>query len=258
MPDSALEYLAGSSIRPSTLAALRDHGRLSIRDLEDQVSASRRTLKRTLAAMESRGWVRPVDGAYEFTALGAAILSAYEAFRDRERLASRLKPFLEHVPAATFDVDIDALADAEVIAPDDDPTAFADRLVDLRAEATRVREYTPFLLIDSVRQLSAQAGNGESSPDVTLVLRTDAPPQSSPEYADRFETLTAAPNIDVRLNPDGPSLGIGIADGRAFLGTANGRGMPHTLLVSDAPEVVDWAERQFEACLSAAEPIPTE
>jgi len=255
MSDTALEYLAGSSVRPATLAALRDHDRLSIRELDDRMSASRRTLKRTLNAMESRGWVRSIGGTYEFTALGGTILDTYEEFRDHERLADRLQPFLEHAPAATFDLGLDALADADVVAPDDDPGAFADRLVDLRAAATRVREYAPFLLIDSVRQLSAQAKNGESTPEVTLVLGTDLPPQSSPEYADRFETLTAAPNIDVRLNSDGPPLGIGIADDRAFLGTANGRGMPHALLVSDASEVVDWAERQFESCLSAAEPI---
>lgn len=258
MPDSALEYLAGSPVRSTTLAALRDHGPLSIRDLDDRVSVSRRTLKRTLNTMESRGWIRPVDGAYELTAFGAAILFANEEFRDRKRLADRLRPFLEHAPAAVFDIGIDALADAEVLAPDADPTAFADRLVDLRTGVARVREYTPFLLIDSVRQLSTQAENGGSPPDVTLVLRTDVPPQSSPEYAERFETLIAAPNVDVRLNPDGPSLGIGIADGRAFFGMANGRGMPHALLVSDAPAVVDWAERRFEDCLSGADPLSPE
>jgi len=183
MSDTALEYLAGSVVRPDSLAVLRDGGRLSLRDLADRVSASRRTVKRTLNAMESRGWVRPTNGAYELTALGVAMLSAYETFRERSHTATRLRPFLEHVPASLFDLDIDVLADATVVTPDDDPTVIADRLVDLRSGATRIREYTPYLLLDSVRQFADQVGGDQLYPDVTLVVETDTPPRSSTEYA---------------------------------------------------------------------------
>jgi predicted transcriptional regulator len=255
MPDSALEYLAGSPVRPATLTAFRDQGRLSLRDLDDRVSASRRTLKRTLRAMESRGWVHASDGAYEFTALGACILSAYEEFRDCERIADRLRPFLEHTPATAFDLDIDALTDADVVEPVDDPTAFADKLLDIRAGADRLREYAPFLLLDSVRQLATRVDDGPPAPDVTLVVRTDAPPRSSSEYADRFATLVEAPSADVRRNPDGPMLGFGIADGHAFLGVADENGMPTVLLAGESADLVEWVESRFEAVRAAAESI---
>jgi predicted transcriptional regulator len=255
MSDTALEYLAGSPIRPAILAALRDHGRLPLRDLVDRVSASRRTLKRTLRAMESRGWVHASNGTYEFTALGACILAAYEEFRDCERIADRLRPFLEHTPATVFDLDIDALADANVVEPVDDPTAFADTLLDIRASADRLREYAPFLLLDSVRQLSNRVDDGPPDPDVTLVVRTDAPPRSSPEYADRFETLVEAPSVDVRRNPDGPMLGFGVADGHAFLGAADENGTPTVLLTGESAALVEWVESRFEVVHAAAEPI---
>lgn len=258
MPDTAIEYLVGSTVRPDTLAVLRDHGRLSLRALEDQLSASRRTVKRTLSAMESRGWVRPVDGTYELTAFGAMILSAYEEFRECERTVTRLRPFLEHVPARTFDLGVETVADATVISPEDDPTAFVDRLVELRAGTSRLRQYTPFLLLDSVRQLAEQVRNGQSTPDVMLVLGTDAPPQASPEYAEQFETLADAPSVDIRLYSDGPPIGFGVADGHAFFGAADSRDIPHSLLVSDAPGVVAWVEREFEAYFDAAEPLSTE
>jgi len=258
MPDTAIEYLAGSTVRPDTLIALRDHGRLSIRALEDQLSASRRTVKRTLSAMESRGWVRPADGTYELTAFGAMILSAYEEFRECERTVMRLRPFLEHVPATTFDLGVETVADATVISSEDDPTAFVDRLVELRAGTSRLCQYAPLLLLDSVRQLAKQVRNGQPAPDVNLVLGTDTPPRASPEYAEQFETLVAAPSVDVRLYPDGPPIGFGVADGRAFFGAADRRDLPHSLLVSDAPEVVAWVEREFEAYFDAAEPVPTE
>jgi len=258
MSDTGLEYLAGSSVRPEALAVLREHDRLALRDVAERLPASRRTAKRTLHAMESRGWVRAVDGTYELTALGAALLSAYEEFRECERIATRYRPFLEHVPAAALDLDIETLADATVVCAGGDPTAFADSLVDLRAEATRVREYTPFLLLDSVRQLANQVEHGRSESDVTLVLRTDVPPQSSPEYAERFETLVAAQNVDILVYPDGPSIGFGVADGDAFFGAADTRDRPTSLLVSDTPDAISWVERQFEACLDAAEPVTLE
>jgi predicted transcriptional regulator len=255
MADSAFEYLAGSELRPAVLAALRAEGPLPLREVADRVSASRRTVKRTLRAMESRGWTRSVDGAYELTALGAAMLSAHEEFCERCHLATQFQPFLEHVSAATFDVDIDALTDATVISTEDDPTVITDRLVDLRSDATRIREYTPYLLLDSVRQLAAQVDNGQPPPEMTLVVGTDAPPRSSTEYVEGFETLIASSDADVRRHPDGPPFGFGVVDGRAFFGTTDAQGMPHALLESDAPALVSWVERRFESFLDAAEPI---
>jgi predicted transcriptional regulator len=257
MSDTALEYLAGSDVRPESLATLRDQGPLSLRDLSDRVPASRRTVKRTLTEMESRGWVKPRDGAYELTALGATMLSAHEDFRERSQVATRLRPFLEHAPAPTFDLDVCALDDATMISPDDDPTAVIDSLVDLRAGAERVREYTPYLLLDSVRQLAEQVG-GRSAPDVALVLSTETPSQPSPEYCDRFETLLASPNADVRLHHDGPEIGFGVVDDHAFFGVTDAQRMPQALLVSDDDAVVSWVERRFADYRDAAEPLSPE
>ncbi|MEF8857078.1 MAG: hypothetical protein V5A16_06610 [Haloplanus sp.] len=258
MPDTALEYLVGSSVRLATLVALREHGRLSLRDLDDRVSASRRTLKRTLDAMESRGWVQPVDGAYELTALGDCTLSAYEKVRDCERLADRVRPFLEHTPAAAFDLDVEALAGATVTTSADDPTAFTDHLLEVRADTSRVREYAPFLMLDSVRQLAHRVESGHSAPDVTLVLQTATPPQSSPEYTERFETLLDAESVDIWLYPDGPMIGMGVADDHGFLGAADGSGIPKILLASDSPELVEWIERTLDDYVDAAERLTPE
>jgi predicted transcriptional regulator len=258
MADSSFEYLAGSELRPAVLAVLRAEA-LPLREVADRVAASRRTVKRTLSAMESRGWIRPADGAYELTTLGATVLAAHEAFRERIRTARRLRPFLERVPASEFDPGIDALADVSVYTPDDDPTAFVDHLVELRSGATRVREYTPFLMLDSLEQFSEGFGNGGSDGDVTLVVRTDTPPRSSPTYDERFTALVEAPHADLYVDPDGPTdIAFGVADGTAFLGVADDDGMPGALLEGDATELVSWVERHVDDCLDAAEPITPE
>ncbi|SDZ93909.1 Predicted transcriptional regulator, contains HTH domain [Haloplanus vescus] len=254
MGEDALAFLANSAVRPEILTALREHGPLSVRDLDDRLSVSRRTLKRTLSTMADRGWVRVNDGAYEFTALGDAILSAYEGFRARERVVNRCRTFLEHTPADQFDAGIDALSDATVVDSETDPTAPVDRVVELRNEATRLRQYAPFLLVDSVEQLTERVA-GDSPLDATLVLQRATPPDAADAYRERFEALATAPSIDVHIYPDGPPFGFGVADGHAFVGAADANGMPHALLEGETPPLVSWVDRRLDRYLELADPF---
>ncbi|WP_248897958.1 helix-turn-helix transcriptional regulator [Haloplanus halobius] len=257
MSDTALEYLVGSTTRPATLTALRDHGRLSIRALEDRASVSRRTLKRTLGTMESRGWVQSVDGTYELTSLGVAILSAYERCRENERIAERFRPFLERTPASAFDLGIGELNGSNLVDPTGDPTAPTDRLLELRTDASRIRECAPFLLRDSVSQFVERATAERSPPSVTLVLADGrpTPEQYTEAYCEQFETLLDAPSVDVYANSDGVRIPFGLADGHAFVGSMEPDGMPHTLIDGEQSALVDWADRRFEAALAAATPL---
>ena len=255
MSDTALEYLLGSETRPAALTALRDAGPLSARRLEERVSASRRTLKRTLRTMESRGWVEPADGGYELTALGETALATYERGRKRERIARRVRPVLEHAPAAAFGLDVEALADATVVRPDDDPTAPVDRLLELRAGASHLREAAPFLVRDTVEQLAERVTTESPPPAVTLVLgeAEPSPEAYSGAYCDRFRDLIDAPTVDVHVADDVP-FAVGVADGHAFLGVASRDDVRGFLLESDDDAVVDWAERSIDRHLEQADP----
>jgi len=257
MSDTALEYLLGSVTRPETLTALREGGRLSPRQLEEQVSASRRTLKRTLRTMESRGWVRSVDGGYELTAMGAAMLSSYDCFRRRARLAEEVRPFLERTPASAFDLDVEALTDATVVRPDADPTAPVDRLLELRDDATRIREVAPFLLHDTVEQLATRVEHDPTLQEVTLVLEdaTPQPSEFSPAYCDRFRTVVGSPHVDVYVAATDVPFAFGVADGNAFLGSSGIDDMTGALLESDDDAVVDWVHRSVDRYLDHAEPL---
>ncbi|GAB6860459.1 helix-turn-helix transcriptional regulator [Haloplanus litoreus] len=257
MSDTALEYLLGSATRPETLTALREGGYLSARQLEERVSASRRTLKRTLRTMESRGWVRSVDGGYELTAMGATMLSSYDCFRRRERLAEEARPFLERTPASAFDLDVEALADATVVRPDTDPTAPVDRLLELRADATRIREVAPFLLNDTVEQLATRVEHDPTLQEVTLVLEeaTPHPSEFSPTYCDRFRAVVDSPRTDVYVAAADVPFAFGVADGHAFLGSSGVDDMAGALLESDDEAVVDWVDRSIDRCLDHADPL---
>lgn len=256
MSDAALDYLVGSPVRVGTLRAFRRDGVLSVRELDDRLSASRRTLKRTLREMRSRGWVRDVGDEYELTALGGTLLAAYEEFRDRERIAERLRPVLERTPAAAVDLDVEALADATVVDPGDDPTAPMDRLLDLRANATELRECAPYLLYDSVEQMADRVTDERSPPDVTLVLGDGDPAMDRfpTGYREQFEAMADAPSVDIYTHPDDIRFAFGVADDHAFVVGVALDGVDHTLLESDDPAAVDWATRRFEAYRSAATP----
>ncbi|WP_338741273.1 helix-turn-helix transcriptional regulator [Haloplanus salilacus] len=256
MSDTALDYLVGSPVRVETLRAFRADGILSARELDDRLSASRRTLKRTLREMCSRGWIREVDDAYELTSLGGMLLSAYEEFRDRECTAERLRPVFEQTPAAAVDLDVEAAADATVVDTDDDPTDPIDHLLDLRANATELRECAPYLLYDSVEQLAERVTDESSPPDVTLVLGTTSPPMERfpAGYREHFDAMVDAPSVDVYAHPDDIRFSFGIADDHAFVVGVNLDGVAHTLLESDDPAVVDWATRRFETYRVAAAP----
>lgn len=258
MSDDALDYLVGSPVRVDTLRAFRADGVLSARELDDRLSASRRTLKRTLREMCSRGWLREVGDGYELTTLGGTLLSTYEEFRDRERLAERLRPVLEQTPAAgvALDIDLEALDDATVVDTDDDPTDPIDHLLDLRANATELRECAPYLLYDSVEQLADRVTDDPSPPDVTLVLGDASPSMDRfpPGYRERFEALTDAPSVDVYASSDDIRFSFGVADDHAFVVGVALDGVAHTLLETDDPAVVEWANRRFEEYRSAAAP----
>jgi len=254
MGEDALVFLTGSAVRPEVLTALRERGRLSLRDLEARLSVSRRTLKRTLGQMEGRGWVRPRDGEYELTALGDAMFTAYETFRERERAIRRCRSFLEHTPADQFDAGVDALADVTLVSAESDPSAPVDRIVEIRNAATEIRQYAPFLFIDTVRQLADRA-TGESPLNATLVLGQALPDNVSAEYREQFEALAAAPGVDVYIYPDGPWLGLGVADGHAYVGVSDVERVPRALLEGDTPSLVAWVNQQLDRYLERAEPF---
>ena len=218
------------------------------------LSVSRRTLKRTLGQMEGRGWVRPRDGEYELTALGDAMFTAYETFRERERAIRRCRSFLEHTPADQFDAGVDALADVTLVSAESDPSAPVDRIVEIRNAATEIRQYAPFLFIDTVRQLADRA-TGESPLNATLVLGQALPDNVSAEYREQFEALAAAPGVDVYIYPDGPWLGLGVADGHAYVGVSDVERVPRALLEGDTPSLVAWVNQQLDRYLERAEPF---
>lgn len=242
--DDALSFLSSSSARARVLLTLDAEGELDREDLYDRLDASRRTVKRALAALNERGYIADNGGTYRPTALGRAVADAHRTYVERTERAEHLAPFLSRVDPEDFDLDPEQLADAEVVVGDKAaPLAAFDKFAELRVAADTVRMVSPVVQAESIAQVAAHAGTGTFSFDV--VLAADAVDAAREEYGDDFrETLAADEFATYRYEGDVPFVVAVLDDVAAFAVSENGR--PHALVLSESDAAREWANEAFE------------
>lgn len=248
--DGAVEFLAGSENRVETLVALRDAGVADQRSIADSVDASRRTVKRTLDALEERGWVvvENSTGPYRITALGELVLDAYLDVTDRLSAADRLGPFLQRIPTDEFDLDPLTLEDAEIIVRgENQPYAPMDRVLEVRRDASTIREVADIIQADSAAQLRERVENGELTATVVLEASVLDAVEENDGYAEEFEAALASDGATFYQYEGDVPFVFGLMDDTVVMGVTDDMGIPDAVVVSDTPDVRDWAERRFEA-----------
>ncbi|MFB6123154.1 MAG: helix-turn-helix transcriptional regulator [Haloferacaceae archaeon] len=250
-----LAFLAQSRNRHEALSALRTTAPLDRYDLEDRLDASRRTVIRTLDALADRGYVTDSDGEYRLTAYGSFLAARFAEFADDVRTVDRLAPFLSHVSADAFDLDPRHLADADVYVADaGSPYALLDRTLQLRREATRIREVAPAVEKKSVEQLARRVRNGDDV-DVQVVLPESAAEAatSSPDYREDHLTALRSDDVEMYVVPDSVGTFVGVLDDTVAIATAKA-GRPHALVVTTDDAAVAWAEETFARYRDRARP----
>lgn len=258
LSNGVVSYLTGSENRVETLRAVRADGVVEQRTIADSVDASWRTVKRTLNDLEERGWVLAVDGVGEWriSALGATVLDAYLDFVDRLEPATHLAPFLRRIPPGTLDIELDALADAEVVvSAENQPYAPMDRVLEIRRNAGRIREVVNIVQADSASQLRERVENGDLEAEVVLEAGVLDAIATNDEYAEEFEGALAADGVTFYAYEGSVPYVLGIMDDTVLLGVTDEKGMPEAMVKSDADEVREWAESRFEAFREDAEEV---
>lgn len=253
--DGAVAFLAASENRVEALEALREVGQADQRTVGASVDASRRTVKRTLDALEDRGWVVAENstGPYRITALGDLVLDAYLDVVDRLAAADRLGPFLERVPADAFDLDPLALADAEIVVrAENQPYAPMDRVLAVRREASTIREVADIIQADSAGQLRERVEAGELTATVVLESGVLDAVSENDGYADEFEAALASDGTDFYAYEGDVPFVFGLMDDTVVMGVTDDVGIPDAVVVSDDPAVREWAEALFESYRDAA------
>lgn len=248
--NGALTFLAGSENRVEVLMLLRDDGPFEQRGIVDAVDASKRTVKRSLDSLEDHGWVSASDRRkeYRITALGELVLDAYTDVVDRLSVADRLGPFLERVPADALDIDPLALVDAEVVTRgDNQPYAPMDRVLEVRRDASHIREVVDIIQADSVGQLRERVESGDLEADVVLEAGVLDAVAENDGYADQFEAALAADDVTFHVFDGSLSFVFGVMDDVVVLGVTDNQGLPEAVIISDDPTVRQWATARFES-----------
>lgn len=252
MTGDALVFLARSPNRAAVLAALRE-APADRTTLRERVDASRVTVGRITTDLEERGWIERSGQGYRVTAAGRAVSEAYERFVDTVETTRRLADVFEYLPTERFDFDVVRLADAEVLVPTPtDPGHHLSRLAAMFERYDTVR-----LVAHAVepRVVTTAAENGTTihgvvTPEVVDAMRAD------PALLDRAVPMVEEGTLDLRVaGRDVVDVQFGVFGRETMISADDDLGIPRGIVVSEAPEVREWALSAYESFRERATPL---
>jgi predicted transcriptional regulator len=251
-----LAYLTRSDNRTAALLLLEREGGLAQSEIEQRLSASRRTVSRILAELTEGGYVREADSGYHLTRFGAIVIDAYRQCKEQTDLARRYQPFLANVDDADVDFDPEFLRGADItVSTDAEPYAALDRMLALRRDASQVRAAASLITKKSIEQITDRLRSDETVEfefvfPVSLYERL----QSQPAYSEPFRKMTAAPSVTTWIRQEEIPLLHAVTDGVTAVGTSVA-GSPHALVESTNPELREWVTARLDQFRQQAVPI---
>lgn len=248
-----LQFLSQSKNRALALKVLADRGPLDRDELEARLDTSHRTVIRVVNALTERGYLSEADDGLSLTPFGAHVADRLSAFLADARVALEHRPLLSHGPPALADLPVEALAGAEqVVSSESEPFAVLDRLLAVRADATRIREIAPGVERKSIDQLYRRVERGDDL-DVEIVIPETASETagSRSEYAAQHAATLESDAVDVYVHPEPIRFAAGLADDTATVAVMRDE-QPYACAVSDSPELRTWASDLFETYRSEA------
>jgi len=253
----SVQFLAQSPNRVAILGALDDGSVKDRYDLEGSIEATRRTVLRTLGDLVEYGFVQERNDGYRRSTLGGRVYREYKAFVENVTFEDELATFLSDVPDDLFSFPVDRFEDSEVtVATAGGSYAPLDRLLDLRADATRIRDLAPAVERRSVRQLADRIEDGvDVSVEIVLSETALEAASTDQQYAPVHETTVTADAVDMFVAPGEFEIGMCIADRTVAIGTPGPNDHVRALCVTDDPVVLEWAHDYVDERLESAEPL---
>ena len=242
-----LQFVSQSENRVKALIVLTETEPITRDDLETRLDVSHRTVIRVVNTLTDRGYVQESDNGLRLTPFGAHLASRLDSFVADAEIALEFRPLLEHGPPLLREMDLAVLEDAElVVASESKPFAILDRLLDLRAEATRFREVAPGVEQKSLEQL-AQRVRSDEEIDVEVIIPESASvaAESQPKYREDHATTLESDQVDIYVHPEPIRFAAGVVDDTAAIAVMRD-GQPYAIAISDAPAMRTWVENVFE------------
>lgn len=250
-----LEFLARSPNRIQILEVLSEACRAEKDEIQAAIEGTRTTLTRNLDALEERGLIQTNNPECTITPSGQALVEDFLNLVETGSVAMRFQEFFRWVSADEFDLDLQALADADIYtAASGDPWAMINHHVETIRGIDEGRALLPFTGLHAqeaaYEQVVHKGANGELvvTPDVAETLRTNS------EYREVAEELLATGRFDIYEYEGSVPYAINILDETVQLVAAEGDD-PQAMLESDTQPVFDWAERTYEEYKRQATPV---
>lgn len=255
-----LRFVTQSENRAQALDIVAKNAPIERRELETRLDASHRTVVRIVNSLDERGYLRDGEDGLRLTPFGAHIADRLETALGATETALDFEPLLRNAPPAVREIPLASLDGAELlVASDADPFSILDRILSLRAEATRIREVAPAVQKESIDQLAARVQGGEDvDVDVEAVISQHASEMAEArvDYRDGHTTTVESDAVDIYVHPEPITFFVGIMDETAAVAVSKD-GQPHALAVSDDADLraaVESVYRRYrdEATLKTA------
>jgi hypothetical protein len=248
-----LSYLARSEVRVRLLDRLAAEGPLARDQLREGVA--RETLRRTLAAFETRGWATATGSTWRATPLGAHVSETVAACLASLSAAGAVADAVALLPAGARALGMEPYLDATVVyASRGDPLRPVRRALDpLRASAD-VDLLAGAVTAEALAASAEAVGDGQrfravfDAPTVAAI-REDA------ALTGPVETLLDAEGARLWAVDTELGYSVGAASGAVAFGLVDDRGTPAAYLETDDERVREWFADRFDELVDAAVPL---
>lgn len=226
------------------------------RTLVERTDIPRSTLDRAVRELELADIAAYRNGQYTVTPTGARLVRAFERFRDQTELVLNLAPFLRWVPADEFDLDLDLLRDATLVAPESgNPYATVDRQVERLADADHVRGLLPQTGLHAYQTTHERIVDHGATVDLVVERSVATVMLSDPAFEDLTDRLLATGRFGLHVYDDTIPYSVLSIDDDLVQVCVTEDGDPRALLETDNPTVTQWAHGTIDAYRTQSTPV---
>jgi predicted transcriptional regulator len=250
--------LVTSEHRLSILRTLREEPR-SKRDLvESETLPSRATVHRSVAVLETRGWVtQTADGKLRLTEAGVKALTEFDILVVSVNETVEKTPFLRNLDGGV-DLPLTALRDVDLVVEcGDDPFALLEASVeaaDIWGDGVgHIRSLVPFfspVLFEEFKSLA----NRETTFEVIYTPRAFRR-LTKPRYTQYLTASLLAPDVEVRVHPEEFTWGLGLYDETVMLAGST-ESSERAGVVGRTTDLTAWANETFDDLWAESETPP--
>ncbi|WP_340098414.1 helix-turn-helix transcriptional regulator [Salinibaculum salinum] len=246
-----LSFLTRSEPRTRILLQLLSSGSLSRRQFRDQLSVSRSTITRALAALEERDLVGHDGGTYHLTPTGRIVAETIADAVDTLQVTDELSTFLEWFPYSEYDIDLDDFRTADItVSTEVDPYAPSRKHAESLGEFDQFRMLLPSIDLQVARSTDDRLKNGDL--DLELLVSPEMEETiSTGEFASVLREQIESGSMTVLISADPIPFYLGLSRSDTVqIGVEDDEGFPRAVLESDTEALRSWCEtvyRQFRA-----------